>query len=269
MNQFQNNGAKAPLKLVIDNVSKSFESTSQTVAALAPVSLEINEGEFVVFVGPSGCGKSTLLNLIAGFIEPSAGKISLNSHEVTSPGPDRLMMFQEHALFPWLNVIDNVSYGLKRTWLRPAARKEQARSFLKMMHLEKFERANIHELSGGMKQRVALARALAPDPRVLLIDEPFAALDAMVKLDLFAELQRIHQATRKTIIFVTHEIQEAACLGDRVFIFSGSPGRITQELKINLPRPREFNDPKVVEFVHQIMAKLKENNRDQKNEDRS
>jgi NitT/TauT family transport system ATP-binding protein len=262
----QSNGAlKGPMKLIVADVSMSYEVTSikKPVAALSPVSMEINEGEFVVFVGPSGCGKTTLLNLIAGFLEPASGQILLDGKPVRRPGRDRLMMFQDHALFPWLNVIDNVCFGLKRQWFRPNLRKEKARSLLRMMHLEKYEKAFIHELSGGMKQRVALARALAPDPRVLLIDEPFHALDAMVKLELYAELQRIHLATHKTIIFVTHEMQEAACLGDRVFVFSGSPGRITHEMAIEMPRPRDFNDPKVVEFATQLMERLKQNNKDQ------
>src|SRR5437667_4893593 len=247
-----------PWKLVVSNVSKSYESAAQTIAALDPVSLEIDQGEFVVFVGPSGCGKSTLLNLIAGFLEPTTGEITLDGHRVRKPGRDRLMMFQEHALFPWLNVIDNVSYGLKGRWFKRRERRARARQFIKMIHLEEFEKSNIHELSGGMKQRVALARALAPDPRVLLIDEPFPALDAMTRLKLYAELQEIHMATHKTIIFVTHEMQEAACLGDRVFVFSGRPGRIMSELKNDLPRPRDFNDPKVVELSARIMTQLKE-----------
>jgi NitT/TauT family transport system ATP-binding protein len=249
------------LKLVIDNVSKSYETVSQQNApALEPVNIEINEGEFVVFVGPSGCGKTTLLNLIAGFARPSSGRILLDGNEVDRPGRDRLMMFQEPALFPWLNVIDNVSYGLPRHWLRRAARKEKARAFLRMVHLEKVERSLIHELSGGMKQRVALARALAPNPSVLLIDEPFSGLDAMVKMELYTELQRIHQETRKTIIFVTHEMQEAACLGDRIFVFSGSPGRLMHEVRIDLPRPRDFQDPKVISFATELMDKLKQTN---------
>jgi NitT/TauT family transport system ATP-binding protein len=258
------------MKLVISNVSKSFETAShKNVAALSPVNLEINEGELVVFVGPSGCGKTTLLNLIAGFLQPQTGEILLDGKPVTGPGRDRLMMFQEPALFPWLNVIDNVGYGLPRNWLRPSARKEKARAFLRMVHLEKFERANVHELSGGMKQRVALARALAPEPTLLLIDEPFNALDALVKLEMYLELQRIHQQTRRTIVFVTHHIQEAACLGDRIVVFSGSPGRVTHELKIDLPRPRDFNDPKVVEFATQLMANLQQNNKEQRHEDRA
>jgi NitT/TauT family transport system ATP-binding protein len=245
--------------LIVDGVSKTFDSGTQTVPALSPVDMHIKKGEFVVFVGPSGCGKSTLLNLIAGFIQPSTGRIMLDGHEVRKPGRDRLMMFQEHGLFPWLNVIDNVCYGLRRSWLHPKARKERGRSFLRMVHLEKYEKANIHELSGGMKQRVALARALAPDPRVLLIDEPFSALDTVVRLELYAELQRIHQETKKTIIFVTHEMQEAACLGDRVFVFSGSPGTVTHEMKIDLPRPRDYTDQQVQAHAQDLINHLKAN----------
>ena len=252
------------MKLVIENVSKSFETAaSRNVAALSPVSLKIKEGEFVVFVGPSGCGKTTLLNLIAGFLKPLSGEILLDGKLVTKPGRDRLMMFQEPALFPWLNVIDNVSYGMPGSRWHRAARKDKAREFLRMVHLEEFEKASIHELSGGMKQRVALARALAPEPSLLLIDEPFSALDALVKFELYLELQRIHQETHKTIIFVTHHMQEAACRGDRVVVFSGSPGRITHEVKIDLPRPRKFNDPRVIEFATQLMANLQQNSDDQ------
>jgi NitT/TauT family transport system ATP-binding protein len=256
----QTNGNASEITLVVDCVSKSFETTSQkTVPALAPVSMDIRKGELVVFVGPSGCGKSTLLNLIAGFIRPSNGKITLDGKEVTAPGRDRLMMFQEHGLFPWLNVLDNVSYGLKRSLRHPKARREKARSFLRMMHLEEYEKANIHELSGGMKQRVALARALAPDPRLLLIDEPFSALDTVVRLELYEELQRIHRETDKTIIFVTHEMQEAACLGDRIMVFSGSPGSVIHELRIDLPRPRNYSDPQVQSYAQELIARLKEN----------
>jgi NitT/TauT family transport system ATP-binding protein len=248
------------LKLVISQVAKSYANAEQkSVSAVEDVNLEINEGELVVFVGPSGCGKTTLLNLIAGFARPTAGKILLDGKEVTGPGRERLMMFQEAALFPWLNVIDNVSFGLPRKWFRPSARHAKARDFLRMIHLEKFEKASIHELSGGMKQRVALARALAPDPQVLLIDEPFTGLDTVVRMELYLELQRIHQETRKTIVFVTHQMQEAACLGDRIVVFSGSPGRVTHQVKIDLPRPRDFSDPEVVQLASEVTAKLKQN----------
>jgi NitT/TauT family transport system ATP-binding protein len=247
------------VKLRIANVSKTFQSATQPVEALSPVDLEIREGEYVVLFGPSGCGKSTLLNLIAGFEEPSTGQITFEGNPVTGPGSDRLLMFQEHALFPWLNVISNVLYGLKNQRqfrFRPWKQRKAARAWLKMMHLEEFETALIHELSGGMKQRVALARAFAPDPHVLLIDEPFPALDALTKAQLYGDLQEILVRTGKTIISVTHDPREAACLGDRVVIFTPRPGRIQKEIRVELPRPRDINDPAVGEYASRIMAEL-------------
>jgi NitT/TauT family transport system ATP-binding protein len=247
--------------LKLTNVSKVFESTIQQVAALQPINIVVNKGEFVVFFGPSGCGKSTLLNMIAGFEPPSSGSIELEGNPVTKPGPDRLMLFQEHALFPWLNVIDNVMYGLRRKrgfYLNRKARRKRARELLEMMHMQEFEKSGIHELSGGMKQRAALARALAPDPKMLLIDEPFPALDALVRAKLYGELQEILIRTHKTILSVTHDPNEAACLGDRVFVFTGRPGRIKAEIAVNLARPREITDPQITEFSNRIMAELGE-----------
>lgn len=257
--QTQSPAAPRAVKLRLRNVSRTFLNGTQTVEALAPLDLEVKEGEYVVFFGPSGCGKSTLLNLIAGFDAPTTGEITLEDKPVTRPGSDRLMMFQEHALFPWLTVIRNVMYGLKNERqfrFRPGKQREAARSWLKMVHLEEFETALIHELSGGMKQRVALARALAPDPKVLLIDEPFPALDALVRGKLYGDLQDILTRTGKTILSVTHDSREAACLGDRVVIFTPRPGRIKREIHVDLPRPRDINDPKVAEYAAQIMAEL-------------
>ena len=246
-----------PIKLKLTKVTKTYSNGTQAVAALEPVSLEIREGEFVVFFGPSGCGKSTLLNIIAGFEGVTDGKITLDGCPVEGPHHDRLMMFQEHGLFPWLNVIQNVMYGLKRQFrFRPGARRAHARQFLQMVHLGEFEKVRIHELSGGMKQRVALARALAPDPKVLLVDEPFGALDAITRAKLYGDLQEIHQRTHKTIILVTHDPNEAACLGDRVLVFSGRPGRVKADITISLPRPRAINDPAVAECAVGIMAQL-------------
>ena len=247
--------------LKLQDVAKTFESTTQKVEALLPVTLEVREGEFVVFFGPSGCGKSTLLNLIAGFEAPTSGTITLEGQPVVRPGPDRLMMFQEHALFPWLNVLDNVLYGLKRQRafrFKRKSRRQRARELLKMVHMDEFEKAAIHELSGGMRQRAALARALAPDPKILLIDEPFPGLDALVRAKLYAELQEILIRTRKTILSVTHDPNEAACLGDRVFVFTGRPGRIKAEIPVHLPRPREITDPQLAQFSSRIMAELGE-----------
>ncbi len=205
--------------LEMRGICKSFNSGKE-LHTLEDLNLTIREGEFVVFVGPSGCGKSTLLNMVAGFESPSRGEILLHGKPVKGAGPDRLMMFQEHALFPWMNVLNNVRYGLR--WKHPFQRGKQverARALLKMVHLEEFEKTLVHQLSGGMKQRVALARALAPDPKILLVDEPFPALDTMTRQKLYGDLQEIFTATGKTILSVTHDTREAACLGDRVFVF--------------------------------------------------
>ena len=249
--------AVRPVKLQLTNVSKTYRNGTQTIEALQPVTVDVKEGEFVVFFGPSGCGKSTLLNIIAGFEEVTTGEITLDGKPVEGAHHDRLMLFQEHGLFPWLNVIENVMYGLKRQFrFKPKARREHAREFLKMVHLEEFEKASVHELSGGMKQRVALARALAPDPKVLLVDEPFPALDAMTRAKLYGDLQEIFRRTKKTIILVTHDPREAACLGDRVLVFSDRPGRIKADITISLSRTRDINDPAVAESAASIMAQL-------------
>ncbi|HKP92638.1 MAG TPA: ABC transporter ATP-binding protein, partial [Chthoniobacterales bacterium] len=216
-----------PSKLNVEKVSKTFKTRSGPVQALDRVSLQVNEGEFVCLVGASGCGKSTLLNIIAGLEKPDDGTVTADGLRVTEPGRERLVMFQEAALFPWLDVLGNVLFGLKmKPNLTNKDRRDVARYYLELVGLTKFERANIHELSGGMKQRVALARALAPNPRMLLMDEPFAALDALTREQLYGDLQQIWESRRKTIIFVTHNVREAACLGDRVLLFSPHPGRI-------------------------------------------
>jgi NitT/TauT family transport system ATP-binding protein len=248
----------APSKLSLQHVSKRFRSGARTVHALDDVSLEVSEGEFVCFVGPSGCGKSTLLNIIAGLESTDAGGVLSDGAAVTRPGRDRMVMFQESALFPWLDVLGNVLFGLKlKAGITPADRVEVARFYLKLVGLEKFERAYIHELSGGMKQRVALARALAPNPRVLLMDEPFAALDALTREQLYGDLQRIWQERKKTIVFVTHNVREACCLGDRVVLFSPHPGRIQEQFKIDLPRPRDINSVDLARYSTRITAALK------------
>ena len=249
--------ATPAVKLKLTRVSKTYPNGAQAAVALDPVNLEIREGEFVILFGPSGCGKSTLLNIIAGFEDVTGGEITLDGTPVEGPHHDRLMMFQEHGLFPWLDVIQNVMFGLRRQFrFKPRARRARAREFLQMVHLGEFEKSRVHELSGGMKQRVALARALAPDPKVLLVDEPFGALDALTRAKLYGDLQEIHQRTRKTIILVTHDAREAACLGDRVLVFSGAPGRVKAEITIGLPRPRDINDPIVGECAAGIMAQL-------------
>jgi NitT/TauT family transport system ATP-binding protein len=245
-------------KLVVENVSKRFGSRRASVHALDRVSLQIREGEFVCLVGPSGCGKSTLLNIIAGLETPDEGTVLADGQPITEPGRERMMMFQESALFPWLDVLGNVLFGLKlKPKLGRKERREVARFYLQLVGLEKFMHANIHELSGGMKQRVALARALAPNPRVLLMDEPFAALDAMTREQLYGDIQRIWAERRKTIVFVTHNVREAACLGDRVVLFSPHPGRIQEQFDSDLPRPRDINSVELARYATEITRALK------------
>jgi len=220
----------APSKLSVEKVSKRFRTSRHgEVHALDNVSLQVGEGDFVCLVGPSGCGKSTLLSIIAGLEKPDSGQVLTDGKPVTEPGRDRMVMFQESALFPWLDVMSNVLFGLKlKPGLKNRERREVAEFYLKLVGLEKFMHANIHELSGGMKQRVALARALAPNPRVLLMDEPFAALDALTREQLYGDIQLIWEARKKTIVFVTHNVREAACLGQPghfVFPASGTDSR--------------------------------------------
>jgi NitT/TauT family transport system ATP-binding protein len=247
-----------PAKLSVKAVSKSFHTKDGTVLALDNVSLDVTEGEFVCLLGPSGCGKSTLLNIVAGLEHADKGEVISDGEPITAPGRDRMMMFQESALFPWLNVRKNVLFGLKlKPSLRKKERSEVAEFYLRLVGLDKFQRAYMHELSGGMKQRVALARALAPNPRVLLMDEPFAALDALTREQLYGDLQRIWQERKKTIVFVTHNVREAVCLGDRVVLFSPHPGRIREEFRIDLPRPRDINSVELARHSTAIMAALK------------
>jgi len=247
-----------PAKLAVDHVFKDFRNARGTVRALDDISLTIGEGEFVCLVGPSGCGKSTLLNIIAGLEQPDSGQVLADGKPVSEPGRDRMVMFQEPALFPWLDVTGNVMFGLRlKPNLKNNERREVAQFYLKLVGLERFAHVNIHELSGGMKQRVALARALAPNPRVLLMDEPFAALDALTREQLYGDIQKIWEARKKTIIFVTHNVREAACLGNRVILFSPHPGRIREQFMIELPRPRDINSVELAEYSTQITRALK------------
>lgn len=245
-------------KLVLEHISKSFQTSSLTVHALDDVTLHIAEGEFVCLVGPSGCGKSTLLNIIAGLDRPDRGLVQADGQTIAGPGLHRLMMFQEAALFPWLTVLGNVLFGLKLSnGLNAAERQERAEYFLELIGLKRFMHSNVHELSGGMKQRVALARSLAPNPSVLLMDEPFGALDALTREQLYGDIQRIWSQHRKTIVFVTHNVREAVCLGDRVILFSPNPGRIREEFAIPLPRPRDINSVDLARYATEITRVLK------------
>lgn len=250
--------AAAPAKLSINNVSKWFRTNRGEVQALDKITLNIEEGDFICFVGPSGCGKSTLLNIIAALETPDEGEALMDGARIEEPGRDRMVMFQESALFPWLDVLGNVMFGLKlKPNLTTHECREVARFYLKLVGLEKFTKANIHELSGGMKQRVALARALAPNPRVLLMDEPFAALDALTREQLYGDIQKIWHERKKTIIFVTHNVREAVCLGNRVVLFSPHPGRIREEFTVDLPRPRDINSVELAGYATKITRALK------------
>jgi NitT/TauT family transport system ATP-binding protein len=246
-------------ELTVESVSKEFRTRHGTVHALDDITLHVRAGEFVCLVGPSGCGKSTLLDIIAGLTLPDHGDVATDAEPVTGPGRHRLVMFQESALFPWLNVLGNVMFGLKLVPdMTQAQRLEIAHRYLKLVGLENFAHANVHELSGGMKQRVALARSLAPDPRVLLMDEPFSALDAMTREQLYSDIQRIWEARRKTILLVTHNVREAICLGDRVILFSPRPGRIRDDFAVSLPRPRDINSVEVAGYASRITAALRQ-----------
>jgi NitT/TauT family transport system ATP-binding protein len=243
--------------ITLDGVTKDFNSKRGTHQALADVNLTIDEGQFVCLLGPSGCGKSTLLNLIAGLEAPDRGRVTLDGRPIRGPGPERSVMFQDSALFPWLSVRKNVDFGLELAGLKDkAARAARVETYLKKVHLWRFRDAHVHELSGGMRQRVALARALAPDPRVLLMDEPFAALDAQTRDVLHVELQEIWRATGKTIVFVTHNVREAVRLGDRVVLMATRPGRVKLDEPIALARPR-VTESEVAYYVARIMKELR------------
>jgi NitT/TauT family transport system ATP-binding protein len=246
------------LKLEIRGVSKIFHGKGGALTALGSIDLNVQAGEFVCLLGPSGCGKSTLLNIIAGLDRPTLGQVHMDGQLVERAGTDRVMIFQNAALFPWLNVMDNVEFGLRMGGMPKKERQAIARRYLRMVNLSDFEQAFVHELSGGMRQRVALARALALDPDVLLMDEPFGALDAQTRDILHDELQTIWSSTGKTVLFVTHNVREAVVLGDRVVVFSARPGQIKKEFSVNLPRPRHIESYAVVDLAREVMAVLRD-----------
>jgi NitT/TauT family transport system ATP-binding protein len=241
----------------VANVSKSFTSSGGSVSALGPLSFGIQPGEFVCVVGPSGCGKTSLLNLIAGLDRPDSGEILVDGKSVRGPSPERLLIFQDGALFPWLSVRENVEFGLRMQGVAGAERRHRAERLLTDVGLSGFVEARIHQLSGGMRQRVALARGLALDPSLLLMDEPFAALDAQTRDLLGVELQQLWAANRKTILFITHNLREAACLGNRVLVMSRRPGRLIREIRVDLPRPRRIEDEGLIETIRPIIEDLR------------
>ncbi|SBW03866.1 taurine transporter subunit; ATP-binding component of ABC superfamily [uncultured delta proteobacterium] len=250
--------AVTPLALELVNVEKVFPGSAggAPVRALSGFSLAVAPGEYVALLGESGCGKSTLLALAAGLTSPDAGQVFCEGREVKRPDRHRMLMFQEDALFPWLDVLGNVLYGLSFVpGLTNAHKKARALEFLDMVGLANFRHFRVHELSGGMRQRAALARALAPDPHVLLMDEPFSALDAMTREQLYADLQRIWQETGKTVVMVTHNVREAVCLSGRVVLMAKG-GRLVADERVNLQYPRCMNDVALAETAGRIQAYL-------------
>jgi NitT/TauT family transport system ATP-binding protein len=241
-------------KVSLQGVRKVFQNArGEPVEAVTDVSFDVAPGEFVCLIGPSGCGKSTLLNIVAGLDRPTDGSIVMDGKPITGPGTDRGVLFQEPALFPWMSVRKNVEFALKLIGVPKEERAERAGFWLQKVHLRRFAEAQPHELSGGMRQRAALARALACDPDILLADEPFAALDAQTREILQGELQRVWSETRKTFLFVTHNVREAVFLADRVLLMSAPPGTVVVEQRITAPRPRQWEDPllsKVVVDIH-------------------
>lgn len=236
----------------VESVSKMFGAGPQCVTALQDVTLRFGRGEFICLLGPSGCGKTTLLNMLAGFEHPTAGRLHAFGEPVSRPGADRTMMFQDYALFPWLTVAQNIQYGLKRKGCAKKERDRIATHYVKLIDLVGFERKYPHQLSGGMRQRVALARALAVQPKMLLMDEPFAALDSFTRERMQDELIRVWEAERKAVVFVTHSIDEAIKLADKIVVMSSRPGRVSGVIEIADVRPRDLDTPANIEIAKRI-----------------
>ncbi len=242
-------GEERNIKVKIDNVKKIYNARNGEMIALNGVSLDIYENEFICVVGPSGCGKSTLLNIIAGLLEPSSGKVYCDGKEVVGTGTERGVVFQQYALFPWMTVKKNVMFGLNLQGIKGAEAEEKAMKYIKMVQLEDFLDHYPKELSGGMKQRVAIARAYAVNPSVLLMDEPFGALDAQTRTQLQSELLETWEKERKTCFFITHDVDEAIILAQKVIIMSARPGRIKEIVDINIPYPRTQETKMAPEFL--------------------
>ncbi|MFC4387033.1 ABC transporter ATP-binding protein [Gracilibacillus marinus] len=243
--------------LAINNIQKEFlDKNNQKSIVLQDINLQIEKGEFVSILGPSGCGKSTLLSIVAGLTKATSGEILVNNNRIDKPGKDRGMVFQEAALFPWLNVVDNVMFPFKKELPKKDAI-EQAKKYLQMVQLSNYLDHYPHELSGGMQQRVAIARALAMNPEILLMDEPFGALDEQTRTRLHAQLEQIWMETKKTILFVTHSISESIKLSDRIIVMGTRPGTILADIHVDLPRPRDQYKEKMLTIEEEIMGYLK------------
>jgi NitT/TauT family transport system ATP-binding protein len=244
----------ARTKLLVESVSVAFRQDDRETAVLDDVGLDVREGEFICLLGPSGCGKSTLLNVMAGFLAPTRGVVRIDGEAVNGPSPRRIFVFQERGVFPWLTVEGNVGFGLFQVSKRERTRR--IAHYIKLVGLSGFEKAYPRELSGGMKQRLEVARALAVNPDMLFLDEPFGALDSITRLIMRRELLRIWEAEKKTIIFVTHDIDEAVQLADRVVVLSTRPARIQEIVEINIPHPRDISSPRYLQLRDGIFEQL-------------
>ena len=252
-------------KLQVKNLSRIYEGNNGPVVALQDVNLTVKESEFVMIVGPSGCGKTTLINIIGGLDEATSGEVLLDRKPVSAPGVDRGMVFQGYSLFPWLNVQKNIEFGLKMKGIPAAERADQAKKYIELVGLKGFEAALPKQLSGGMKQRVAIARTLANEPEVLLMDEPFGALDAQTRVVMQELLADISRRTGTTILFITHDIDEAVLLGERVYVMSRRPGTVRDVIEVNIPGERSHNSlvlPEFLETKKQIMDMLWQESQD-------
>ena len=238
------------MKVRIARVSMRFAN----MHVLEDIELGVPAGEFVCILGPSGCGKSTLLNIVAGFLKPSEGEVTIDGEAVAGPDPRRIFVFQERGVFPWLTVEGNIGFGLFRQ--SESEKRERIKHYVQLVGLTGFEKAYPRELSGGMKQRLEVARALAVNPDVLYLDEPFGALDSITRLQMRRELLRIWQAERKTILFVTHDIEESVQLADRVVVLSARPGRVRRIVNVDIPHPRDLSDPRYIALRDQIFAEI-------------
>ena len=245
------------VKLEIKGIVKHFKHESHKLTALGGVDLNVEDGDFVCLVGPSGCGKSTFLRIVAGLETPDEGQVLFDGKPVTTTGPERIMVFQEGALFPWLKVRDNVEFGLKMAGIPKEERAQISKRYLEMMQLTKFSDSFTYQLSTGMKQRVAIARALVMDPDVLLMDEPFAALDAQTRDLLLVEMQLIWEKTKKTILFVTHNVAEATVLGTKVAVFSNRPSKVKRLFLVDFKRPRLTEDEDLLGIQQEILSELR------------
>ncbi len=246
--------ASVRTKLSVDHVSIAYETDGKRIEVLNDIELEVSDGEFVCLLGPSGCGKTTLLNALAGFLSPTRGEIRVDGEPVRAPDPRRIFVFQERGVFPWLTVEGNIGFGLSK--LTRAERERRVAHYVKMVGLQGFEKTYPQELSGGMKQRVEVARALAVNPDMLLLDEPFGALDSITRLVMRGELLRIWEAERKTIIFVTHDIDEAVQLADRVVVMSARPATIQQIVTIDIPHPRDISSARYLQLRDGIFQQV-------------